>query len=108
MDKKKTSKKRKAFTVADMKEVDVKVKTFPHDPNENLRDPKFIIKALGECLVEHDIKAFKDILKAHYRVVDLDKTLKKAHLSKRTFFHALSDKGNPSIDTVSKIMSALK
>lgn len=108
MASKKTSTKRKKFSVSDMPEGGVTVKTTPYDPKVNLRNPKLILEALMECLVDHDIKAFKQILKAHYRVVDMDKTLKKADLSKRTFFHALSDKGNPSIDTVSKMMSALK
>ena len=55
-----------------------------------------------------DIEAAKDILKSHYEALDLEKTLEKVHMSRRTFYDALSPKGNPTAKTLAKIMSGLK
>ncbi|MGE3757051.1 MAG: DNA-binding protein [Pseudobdellovibrionaceae bacterium] len=110
MGKAKTSKKRKAFSIEDLQPVKLKagVKTSPHDPNKNLRDPEFIKAAIFEALWDGDIEAMKEIIKAHYEAVDLQETLDRVDLKKRTFYEALSKKGNPRVETLSKILSGLK
>lgn len=78
-----------------------------HDPLKNLSDPAFIAKALVQCILEGDEKSFKEILKSHYEAVNIKKGLKKVKLSERTFYNALSSKGNPSLRTVFKIFKGL-
>lgn len=110
MAKAKTSKKRKAFSIEKMQPAKLKagVKTKPHDPNKNLRDVNFIKRAIFEALWDGDIEAMKEIIKAHYEAVDLEETLERVHLKRRTFYEALSEKGNPRVETLSKILSGLK
>lgn len=113
MDKVKTSQKRghsskKLLALEVRPNVLKKLKTLPkHYAGKKLSDPKFIAEALMQCLIEGDDKAFKEILKSHYEAVNITKALKKAHLSQRTFFEALSPKGNPSLKTVIKIIKGL-
>jgi DNA-binding phage protein len=110
MAKAKTSKRRKAFSIEKMQSAKLKagVKTTPHDPDENLRNPEFIKAAIFDALWDGDIEAMKEIIKAHYEAVDLDETLERVDLKKRTFYEALSKKGNPRVETLSKILSGLK
>lgn len=110
MAKTKTAKKRKAFSLEKMKTAKLKagVKTTPYDPDENLRDLEFIKSAIFDALWEGNIEAMKEIIKSHYEAVDLDETLERVHLKKRTFYEALSNKGNPRVETLYKILSGLK
>jgi len=78
-----------------------------HDPGKRLRDRKFIAKALLECIVDGDMDAFKEILKAHYEAVNTTKALKRAGLSKRTYYDAIAPDGNPRLSTVMKMISGL-
>lgn len=78
-----------------------------HDPTEKLADPDFMVKALVECLFEGDEAAFKEILKDHFEAVNTTKALKRAKLSQRTFFEAVSKKGNPSLRTILKMIGAI-
>lgn len=106
MGKAKTSQKRKAFLVDKMKPMSLKpgVKTTPYSPTENLADAEFIQRALLECLLDGDSESFKEILKSHFEAVNTSKLLKSIHLSERTFYEAVSEKGNPSLKTIAKIM----
>lgn len=105
MGKAKTSQKRKAFSVNDMKPVSLKpgVKTIPFSPTENLANAEFIQKAL----LDGDSESFKEILKSHFEAVNTSKLLKSIHLSERTFYEAVSEKGNPSLKTIAKIMNGV-
>lgn len=113
MAKKKTSGKREGLlkrmgATEVSAEVMKKLEKFPsYDPLKNLSDSIFIAGALAECILDGDEKAFKDILKWHYEAINITKGLKKAKLSQRTFYNALSDKGNPSLKTVFKIFKGL-
>nr|BFD69054.1 hypothetical protein HAGR004_40760 [Bdellovibrio sp. HAGR004]BFD69119.1 hypothetical protein HAGR004_41410 [Bdellovibrio sp. HAGR004] len=105
--KRKSQKSFPVFEVSDEQMEKLVAKTKMHDPKENLLDQEFIAKALAECLLEGDEAAFKEILKAHYEAMNITIALKKSKLSQRTFFEALSPKGNPSLKTVFKIMKGL-
>ncbi len=85
----------------------LKEKFPPHDPIKKISDPSFVAKALVDCLFEGDERSFKEILKWHYEAVNITKGLEKAKLSQRTFYNALSPKGNPSLKTVFKILKGL-
>jgi DNA-binding phage protein/putative component of toxin-antitoxin plasmid stabilization module len=110
MAKAKTSRKPKAFSIEQIEPAKLKagVKTKPHDPRSNLRDRKFIEESLLECIVDGDMDAFKEILKAHYEAVNTSAALKRAGLSKRTFYDALAPDGNPSLSTVMKMVAGLR
>lgn len=110
MGKIKTSKKQKAFSIENMQPAKLKssIKTTAHDASKNLRNSAFIKAAIFDALWEGDIDAMKEIIKAHYEAVDLPETLARVDLKKRTFYEALSRKGNPRIETLSKILSGLK
>ena len=110
MAKAKTSQKRKAFSPENMTPTNVKasVKTMPHDPLDNLKDRSFITKALFDCMVEGDMEEFKDTVRAHYEAVNTAKALKEVGLKKRTFYDAISEDGNPSLETVFKLFKGMK
>lgn len=79
----------------------------PFDPSDQLRDKKFIASALWECLVDNDIEAFKEILKAHLEVTNKEEIAKKSGIPLRTLFRMLSPSGNPTLANVSKIIHLL-
>ena len=110
MGRTKISKKRKAFSLDDMTPVKIKAgaKTTPSDPDKYLRNEAFIMEAVADALWSGDLKAVKEILKSHYEALDLEKTLKRADISRHTFYDALSESGNPTAKTLVKIMSGLK
>lgn len=110
MANKRTSKKPRAFSIDDLKPAKLKagVEVTAHDPRKNLADREFIAKALLDCMLDGDMVAFKKILRAHYDAVNITKALKASGLSKRTFYGALEPGGNPSLETVMKMVSGLK
>ena len=110
MGKAKTSKKQKAFSLNNLELSKVKsgVKTYSHNPDVNLRNTEFIKEAVINALWAGDLEAVKDILRSHYDAVDIDETLERVSVSRRTFYDALSHKGNPTARTRVKIMSGLK
>jgi probable addiction module antidote protein len=110
MAKAKTLKRRKEFSldILPVKRLKPGMKVQSHDPSRNLRDSRFIGEALMECLIDGDMDAFKEILKSHYEAVNTTAALKRAGLSKRTFYDALAPEGNPSLSTVMKIVAGLR
>src|SRR5690606_12992846 len=111
MGKTKTSKKRKASSIDDLPSVTLKanVKIRPHDPDKKLQDVKFISEALVQCLFEGDIEAFKEIIRAHYESIEVEKALKRAGLTTSTYYEAIRPQtGNPSLKTIAKILHGLK
>jgi probable addiction module antidote protein len=109
MAKTKTSKKQKAFSINDMHEVKLKrgVKTKSFDAAAVMRDSRLVFDALVDCLREGDSEAFKEVLRAHYDAINTSVALRQVGLSKRTFYNALSKSGNPSLETIAKMISAI-
>lgn len=108
MAKTKTSKKR-GFSFDDMSVVRVKKsgKLESYDPKQTLGDGKFVAEALMQALLEGDAEAFKEILSAHLELVNKDRFSKQAGIPKRTLFRMLSPEGNPTLDSVAKVMRSL-
>jgi len=106
MAKTKTSKKRNRFSGAKMPTVRIKagVKVSHHDPDKNLKNQDFIAKALFQCLIDGDTKGFKEILQAHLEAINISDLADKAGIGRRTIYEALSPKGNPSLNTLTKIL----
>ncbi len=111
MGKTKTSKKRKASSIDELPSATLKarVKTRPHDPDKRLQDVNFISEALVQCLFEGDIEAFKEIIRAHYESIKIETALKRAGLTKSTYYEAIRPQtGNPSLRTIAKMLHGLK
>ena len=108
MTKKKTSKKQ-GFCFEDMPSLKKKkgVKFKKSQAVEYFKNPKEVGYALLQCLEENDPEAFMEILDA-YLDVNRTQTAKKTNLSRSTIQLAFSNKGNPSIKTLAKIVHSAK
>jgi probable addiction module antidote protein len=106
MAKTKTSKKPKGLSAGNPPIVKLKpgVKTTAWYPEKVIADPQRIIKALFQCLVDGDTEAFKEILQAHLEARNISKLAKDSGISRRTIYTALSKDGNPSLDTIAKLV----
>ncbi len=78
-----------------------------YSPTENLADPNFMFEAVIECLVENDLETLKELIRAHYEAINITQALKRVKLSQRTFFEAVSPKGNPSLKTFGKLIHGI-
>jgi DNA-binding phage protein len=110
MAKAKISRKQKPFSIEDMPIVKLRagVKTEKHSPTEQLRDVEFTLRALTDAMLDGDHKAIKEIIRNHFEAINAAKVLKLARISKRTFYDAVSEKGNPSLKTLVQIVHAMK
>lgn len=77
---------------------------FEFNPDVRLQKPEVVAQALWECLVEDDIEAFKEILRNHSEVTNKDELAKKAGIPRRTVFRMLSPEGNPTLESLGKII----
>ncbi len=66
-----------------------------------------VIEALAKCLIDGDDKGFKEVLKAHYEAVNTARALRRALLSPRTYYEAVSDIGNPKLRTIMKLLRGI-
>lgn len=106
MGKKKILKKRKASSAKQPLCATLKagVKTHAWNPTEELLNEDNLSKSLFETLKQGDTEAFKEILTAHLEAKIKTKEAKAHGLSERTMYEALSEKGNPSLNTIAKIV----
>ena len=74
---------------------------------KRLLDQELIFKALWQCLVEQDVEAFKDVLRGHLEAVNKKELAKRSRTSRRTLHRILSKEGNPTLESVSKVIHAL-
>jgi len=72
-----------------------------------LADKNLIFESLWECLIDQDLDSFKEILKSHIDAVGMSELSKKTKASKRTMYRTLSEEGNPTLKSISRIVSAL-
>lgn len=106
MDKAKTSSARKKSRSKSMKLNGVKI--YPHDPTATFRDHKFVKQALAEALIDGDKEAFIEILSAYVRTHNVAEVCKRTKLSRTVVYEAIRDDGNPSLDTLCKIMTSFR
>lgn len=108
MPKKKISKKR-AECIDDMPIVvsSKKMKTKRFNPSSRLKDKDFIAKALFEALTEGDAEAALEIINAYVKAVQKAEIASGEHMPTSTVYHALSEKGNPTLKTVAKVLHAV-
>lgn len=109
MAKTKTSKGHEKFSLDDYPITPIKTpgRGERFSPTEELATTD-IRPALIEALLENDIEGFKEILKSFMEAVNATRVLKRAKISPRTYYDAISENGNPGIKTLGKIMQAVK
>ena len=85
-----------------------KLKIF--DPSETFKKmkPEELIDVLYEIWVDRDIDAFKGVLQTYLKVHNKQKIAKNMGVSRNTLYHMLSEEGNPTLDTVFKLMDAIE
>jgi probable addiction module antidote protein len=74
-----------------------------------LKDPELAAMYLEESLEEGDMEAFKQALKhvAEARLGGLTELSRTTHLNRESLYRALSERGNPRLDTLTKVLSAV-
>lgn len=75
--------------------------------SRRLKDQELLFRALWECLVEQDIESFKDVLRGHLEAANKQQLSRKAKTSRRTLHRILSAEGNPTLKSISKVISAM-
>lgn len=75
---------------------------------EFLKDPEESIAYLNAALQEDDPRIFliaiKDVIEAQSSISDV---AKKAKLSRQGLYKILSDKGNPTIENISRVLNSM-
>ncbi len=84
------------------------IKLLSHDPSAIFKNHKEIQLALFEALVDGDKEAFVAILSGYVRAHNILEVCKRTNLSRTVVYEAISDDGNPSLDTLCKIMTSFK
>lgn len=79
-----------------------------HDPSAIFKNHKEIKLALFEALMDGDKEAFIDILSGYVRSHNILEVCRQTGLSRTVVYEAISDNGNPSLDTLCKIMTSFK
>lgn len=83
-----------------------------HEPSTIFKNHKEIKKALTEALtealMEGDKEAFVDILSSYIRVHNILQVCRRTGLSRTVVYEAIGKNGNPSLETLCKIMSSFK
>ena len=76
---------------------------------EMLKDPELAAMYLEEALAEGDMELFKTALKnvADARVGGMTALSRETDLNREHLYRLLSDKGNPTLDTLTKLLDAL-
>ena len=106
MDKTKTLKKLKQQPKKSM--VVNGIQLLKHDPSAIFKNHKEIKQALFEALMDGDKEAFVDILSGYVRAHNILEVCRRTGLSRTVVYEAISEHGNPSLDTLCKIMTSFK
>ena len=81
-----------------------KVKLIKHNPESSFKNKKKVASALAEAFLEGDKEAVQDILYGFLRTQNKKQLAKSTQLSRTTIYNAVST-GNPSLETLLKIIS---
>ena len=83
------------------------VKSRPFDPAEYLDTPEAISAYLEDAFASCNAVEISDALGVIARARGMSGIAKEAGLSRESLYRALSKEGNPSFDTVMRILAAL-
>jgi probable addiction module antidote protein len=78
----------------------------PHDPDKNLKDPKFVGAALLQCLRDNDPEGVMEVLAVYLSTLNKSKLSREEGLHRQTLYSAFK-RGNPTVRTLAKIVHAL-
>ncbi len=84
------------------------VELLNHDPSKIFGNHKGIKQALSEAFMDGDKEAFLDILSGYVRGHNILEDCRRTGLSRTVVYEAISGNGNPSLDTLFKIMTSFK
>lgn len=79
-----------------------------HDPSKTFKNHKKIQRALAEALIDGDKEAFVEILSSYVRAHNILEVCRRTGLSRTVVYEAISENGNPSLDTLCKIMTSFQ
>jgi len=79
-----------------------------HDPSAIFKNHIEIKKALSAALMDGDKEAFIEILAGYIRTHNVLKVCQRTKLSRTVVYEAMTQQGNPSLETLCKIMNAFK
>ncbi len=82
------------------------VQLLKHNPALVFKKHKEVKKALFEALFVGDKEAFIDILSGYVRAHNILEVCSRTGLSRTVVYEAISQEGNPSLDTLCKIMTS--
>jgi len=82
------------------------VRLTAHDPGAIFKNHREIKEALAESLMDGDKEAFLEILAGYVRAHNILEVCRRTGLSRTVVYEAIGDHGNPSLDTLCKIMTA--
>ena len=84
-------------------------RSFDKTSKELLKDPKVAAMYLEEILLDGNIEMFTAALKdvADARVGSITALSKETHLNREQLYKTLSKKGNPRLETLTKILHAM-
>ncbi len=84
------------------------IRTSPHHATTKLFNTKKVAAALADCLLDGDVAAFKEVLSVHINLVGNKREFsRKTGIGRATLYEALSPEGNPSLETVARIVHSL-
>jgi len=78
-----------------------------YSAEKNFKNSEFVYEALINALADGDAEAFKEILAAFLSVTNKEQFAIKSRIPKRTLFRMISPKGNPTLESVARIVHAL-
>ena len=79
-----------------------------HESSRIFNRHKEIKLALSQALIDGDKEAFVDILSGYVKAHNVLEVCKRTGLSRTVVYEAISESGNPSLDTLCKIMTSFK
>jgi len=86
----------------------MKSRSYQNDLIDSLKDPREASEYLNAAIEEKDIKVFllalRNVIEAYGGVGKLSK---KSHLNRENLYRMLSNKGNPEIASLEKVLEAV-
>ena len=106
MAKIRTSKKHERFSLDDLPVVVRKRKSEVWSPSQDLMDRDRIARALFQCVIENDMRAFFQIFEAHAEARGITEALKGVNVARSTYYSAKSTR-DPRVSTISRLMQSV-
>ena len=70
--------------------------------------PEELSTVLFDIWMDRDIESFKSVLSTYLEVHNKQKIAKMMGVSRNTLYHIISEEGNPTLDTIFKLLDAIE